>query len=479
MGGILDVGQIQPLGVDSEEQVRNGAVTGETPELVAPLGQILRLLLLLGHHLDGVERSRVGYDGLPGLDDLAVLESDAGGPAVLDDDLVDVSVHLKLTAELLESALERLPELGGAADGDREGGRLLEESLENVQNVGRHGSLGGEAAENAHEIDEVADEGDGDDFVDGLGEIVEGEGKVGEDVGVLDDEGEGSGGGGEESGVLSEVEEGDGRGGAAEGLETVTEGIPLPDGLGPVFPALLREKLLESLLGPDGEAPITLGGPESESLVRLDGHGLLEDVENHPQGVETRPVQPLEDGRSDLEAVFPPIVHPGEGVGRPPHLNVTLEAQYLGPVLGRQRRARQPSHARPDHDNVIFALLSAQSVPGTGIRRLLVFLLQAHVVREGHDLVAGRILRLGDVLILGLLRLLHLGGLEEAGGGEGGGRRNERARARRRGDQREGGGGEAVLRHGCLLEMYGRSDDRWVRALLGKRGQRTRKIGVK
>ena len=90
-----------------------------------------------------------------------------------------------------------------------------------------HRSLGRETAEDAHAIDEVANKGDGDNFINRLGQIVEGQGQVGEDIGVLGNEGESTSRRGEETSVLAEVQKGNSRCGSTESLETVTKGIPL------------------------------------------------------------------------------------------------------------------------------------------------------------------------------------------------------------------------------------------------------------
>lgn len=93
-------------------------------------------------------------------------------------------------------------------------------------------------------------------------------------------------------------------------------------------------------------------------------------------------------------------MHAAEGVRATPHLDVGFEAQDPAAVLGAQGRARQPAHAGTDDDYVVLAGCAGHAVAGAGVRWLLVRRLEGHVVREGHDLVAGRVLDLLDVLVL-------------------------------------------------------------------------------
>jgi hypothetical protein len=172
---IVDHGQVEALRINSQKQVRDGSMAGKGSEIVSPLGQFLRFLRLFGHHFHGVEGCRVRDDGLAGFDDLSVLETDTDGTSVFDQNFVDVGVHLELSSEFLETPLDGFTQLRGSSNGDRKGGVFLEESLEDVQDVGRHGTLGGESAKDAHEIDKVANEGNGNDFVDGLRQVVEGQ----------------------------------------------------------------------------------------------------------------------------------------------------------------------------------------------------------------------------------------------------------------------------------------------------------------
>ena len=201
-------------------------MSGKGSEVVSPLGELLRFVLLLGHELDGVEGRRVRDDGLASLDDVSVLESYPNSASILDENLVDVGIQLELTIGFLEPALDSFTQLRSSTDGDRKGGVFLEESLQDVENVRRHGTLGGEPTENAHEIDKIADERNGYDLVDCLGQVVEGQGEIGKHVGVGGNEGKGTGRCGEETSILSKVEKGDSGGRSSEGLETVPEGVP-------------------------------------------------------------------------------------------------------------------------------------------------------------------------------------------------------------------------------------------------------------
>ena len=227
MGGVLEMGQIQTSGINAEEKMRNGTVTGQGAEIVPPLGQFLGLILLLRHQLDRIERCGIGNNGLASLDDIAILKSNANGATILNEDLINASIELELATELLQTTLKSLAELGGTTNWNRKGCRLLEEALENVKDMCRHGALGGETTEDAHAIDEVANKRHGDNFINRLGQIVEGQGQVGEDVGVLSNEGESTSRRGEETSVLAEIQKCNSRCGSTESLETITKGIPL------------------------------------------------------------------------------------------------------------------------------------------------------------------------------------------------------------------------------------------------------------
>mmetsp|Transcript_3883 Transcript_3883/g.10998 ORF Transcript_3883/g.10998 Transcript_3883/m.10998 type:complete len:593 (+) Transcript_3883:350-2128(+) len=400
VGRVLEVGQIQTSGINTEEQMRNGTVTRQGAEIVPPLGQFLGLPLLLGHQLDSIERCGIGNDGLASRDDIAIFKSNANGTAILDEDLVNVSIELKLATELLQTTLKSLAELGGTTDWNGKGGRLLEKTLKDVKNMCRHGALGGETAEDAHAIDEVANKGDGDNFIHRLGQIIEGQGQIGEDVGVLDNEWESTSRRGEETSVLTKVQKSNGRGGSTESLETITKGVPLLDRLGSILSALLHEKLFKSLLGADGETPVSLGSPETKALVSFDGHGLLKDIEDHAKGVETGSVQSLKDTGPNLEAVLLPVVHAREGMCRSADLDVRFEAKDLGTVLGAEGRAGQTAHAGTDDDDVVLSGIAGKAVAGAGVGGLFVFGFHRHVVRERHDLLARRILSLSNIRVV-------------------------------------------------------------------------------
>ena len=91
----------------------------------------------------------------------------------------------------------------------------------------RHGTFGGETAENAHAINEIANKWNGDNFVDRLGQVVEGQGQIGKDIGVLGHEGESTRRSRQETSILAEVEKSHGGGGSTKSLEAITKSIPL------------------------------------------------------------------------------------------------------------------------------------------------------------------------------------------------------------------------------------------------------------
>jgi len=121
MSGIVEVGKIQASGINTKEKMRNGAVAGEGAKIVPPLGQFLGLAFLLGHEFDSVEGSGIGNDGLASLDNIAILQSNTNGTAILNEDLINVSIELKLATELLQTTLKGLSKLGGATDGNGKG----------------------------------------------------------------------------------------------------------------------------------------------------------------------------------------------------------------------------------------------------------------------------------------------------------------------------------------------------------------------
>mmetsp|Transcript_26907 Transcript_26907/g.60151 ORF Transcript_26907/g.60151 Transcript_26907/m.60151 type:complete len:226 (+) Transcript_26907:914-1591(+) len=210
--------------------MQDGPVAGELAERVPPLLHALGQLLFGPKHLHRVEGRRVGDHGLLRLDHLAVLEAHAHGPAVLDHDLVHVGVGRELAAELLHAPDQRVGDLDGPAQRHGVRSPLLEEALEDVQHVRGHGALGGESAEDAHGVDEVAQEGVGDDLVHGLVQRVEGEGQVKEHVRVSERVRGGPRRGGEEPRVLPQVEQRHGHGGAPESLEPGPQIVPLLHG---------------------------------------------------------------------------------------------------------------------------------------------------------------------------------------------------------------------------------------------------------
>mmetsp|Transcript_42495 Transcript_42495/g.83538 ORF Transcript_42495/g.83538 Transcript_42495/m.83538 type:complete len:274 (+) Transcript_42495:1262-2083(+) len=247
-----------------------------------------------------------------------------------------------------------------------------------------------------------------------------------------EDEREGSGRCGEESRVLAKIEEGDGRRRSAESLETAAEFVPLGNRLGTIL-GPLHEQILEILRRPDGEAPIPLRSPIPESGVRLDRHFLVQQIENHPQRIQRRSVQTLENTGSHLERIFSSVVHPAEGVGAPPALDMRFKHQYLVPVFRRHGATRESAHAGAYDDYVVLAGFSPHAVSGSGVGGLFVFWLQRHVVRECHDLVAGGVFGLRDIVVLSSRGEASAGG--DGGSccpsGSGGTERTESGRGRR------------------------------------------------
>mmetsp|Transcript_25810 Transcript_25810/g.60508 ORF Transcript_25810/g.60508 Transcript_25810/m.60508 type:complete len:207 (-) Transcript_25810:498-1118(-) len=206
-----------------------------------------------------------------------------------------MGIELKLSAKFLKTALNGFTKLGGSSDGHRKSGVFLEKSLEDVQNVGRHGTLGGESAKDAHKINEVANEGDGNDLVDCLRQIVEGQRQIGENIGVRGDKWKRTGRCGKETSVLSKIEKGDSGGRSSQCFQTISEGVPFSNRFLSVFSALIHQKFLESRFVTDGESPVSFRGPETQALVGFDGHGFLEDIEDHSQRIQRRLVESLED----------------------------------------------------------------------------------------------------------------------------------------------------------------------------------------
>mmetsp|Transcript_45305 Transcript_45305/g.130828 ORF Transcript_45305/g.130828 Transcript_45305/m.130828 type:complete len:93 (-) Transcript_45305:1150-1428(-) len=92
MSRIVDVRKVQPLSVNSDEKMHDCTVTRELAKVLSPLSNTLWKLLTRSKHLDGVKRSCITYNCLLGFDDITVLESDASGTTILNNDLVNVSI---------------------------------------------------------------------------------------------------------------------------------------------------------------------------------------------------------------------------------------------------------------------------------------------------------------------------------------------------------------------------------------------------
>mmetsp|Transcript_5262 Transcript_5262/g.17264 ORF Transcript_5262/g.17264 Transcript_5262/m.17264 type:complete len:219 (+) Transcript_5262:734-1390(+) len=155
--------------VDRHEQVQNRPVARQRRHRIDPLGDFLllaadrRSVLLFAavlfplQQFGRVKGRRVGDDRLGSLDDLSVPELDAVGPVVfIDEDLFDVAVEDEVHAMLFAPAVKGFGDVLRSSEGHRVGALLLEEALEDVEQVGRHGALGREPAEDAHEVDEVS-----------------------------------------------------------------------------------------------------------------------------------------------------------------------------------------------------------------------------------------------------------------------------------------------------------------------------------
>mmetsp|Transcript_12885 Transcript_12885/g.43655 ORF Transcript_12885/g.43655 Transcript_12885/m.43655 type:complete len:302 (-) Transcript_12885:316-1221(-) len=300
--------------------MHDGAVPRERAHLRGPRGDGRRVRAgglvrgALPEQPRRVEGREVGDDGLARAHLPAVAQAHASRAAPLAQDGLHVGVELQRAAVALEPAHEGIGDLAGAPQGHGEGSLVVEEALQDVEHVRRHGTLGREAAEDAHGVDEVAEKRHGHVLVHHLVQRVEEHVQVPEDVRVRRHVREGARGRREEARVLSEVEERDRLGGPGEGLEARAERVPLGDGLGAVLAALLEERALKVRLGADGEAPVALRGPIANPLVGLCWEVLAQDVDDHAQGVDGRLVETFEDGGAHLEGVGLPLVHAREGV---------------------------------------------------------------------------------------------------------------------------------------------------------------------
>jgi hypothetical protein len=127
----------------------------------------------LTEHLHSIERSRVGHNSLLGGHDLSVLQSDTSSSAIFDNNLVNMSIQLDLSTELLQSADKSVTQFAGSSERNRVASALLKETLQNVKHMRRHGSLGRETAEDAHGIDKVTQERNSHNSIDSLVEGVE------------------------------------------------------------------------------------------------------------------------------------------------------------------------------------------------------------------------------------------------------------------------------------------------------------------
>mmetsp|Transcript_3277 Transcript_3277/g.7389 ORF Transcript_3277/g.7389 Transcript_3277/m.7389 type:complete len:478 (+) Transcript_3277:832-2265(+) len=391
--------------------MRNGPVPRKLANLISPISQFLWLVLLLRHEFYGIKRRGVADYSLAGLDHISILETHSHRSSVLDENLVDVGIQLQLSAILLQTPLKSISQLARPSDRNGEGRRLLEEAFQNVEQMCRHGSLGGEPAEDAHGIDKVPQKRHGHEFIHRLAQIIKRQRQIGKDIRILQHKRQTPRRGGQKPRILPEIQQRHRLRRSSQGTKPLPQGLPLCNGLGSILPALLHQQLLKPLSRPDGEPPIPRRSPISQPLVRLDRHGLLQNIENHPQRIQTRTIQPLEDAGPHLETVFSPVVHPTEGVGAPSHLDVTFQDQDARAVLGAEGPTGEAAHAGSDDDDVVFARVAREAVAGAGISGFFVFGFEGHVVGEGHDFVAGGGFGLRDVGVFG-----HFGG----GGGGGG-----------------------------------------------------------
>mmetsp|Transcript_28964 Transcript_28964/g.61202 ORF Transcript_28964/g.61202 Transcript_28964/m.61202 type:complete len:352 (+) Transcript_28964:1222-2277(+) len=263
----------------------------------------------------------------------------------------------------------------------------------------RHGSLGRETAEDAHGINEVTKEGNSDELVNSFGKIVEGQRQIAKDIRVGKHEGQGTSSGGKETRILTQVQKCHSSGRSSQSTKTLTQSIPLSNGLRAILSALFHQKLFESLARSNGETPISRRSPISQSLISFDWHGFLKNIKDHTKGVQRRSVESLEDGWSHLKTVFASLVHAAEGVSRAADLDVTFETENLGTVFGTEGRAGESSHTRSNDDNVVFASVARETISGSWVGGLFVFGFDGHIIGEGHDLLTGGVLDLSHIVV--------------------------------------------------------------------------------
>mmetsp|Transcript_24042 Transcript_24042/g.43136 ORF Transcript_24042/g.43136 Transcript_24042/m.43136 type:complete len:241 (-) Transcript_24042:787-1509(-) len=240
MGRILNVTQIQTLCINRQKQMRNGTMPRQSPHFVPPLRQSLRFTLRRRHQLDCIKRSSIRNHRLLRLDDTSILQTHAHGPSIFDEDLIDMCIQLEFSAKFLKAALECISQFARSPDRNRESCRLLEESFEDVQQMGGHGAFGGETAEDAHGIYKVFQKWDRDVFLRCFGKVIERQRKVSKDIGMGEYERQRTSGGRKETNILTEIQQCHGRGTSSQCLQPVPQRSPLLNGFGAILATLVH-----------------------------------------------------------------------------------------------------------------------------------------------------------------------------------------------------------------------------------------------
>mmetsp|Transcript_22761 Transcript_22761/g.33716 ORF Transcript_22761/g.33716 Transcript_22761/m.33716 type:complete len:248 (-) Transcript_22761:760-1503(-) len=202
---ILNVRQIQILCIYCNKEMHNSSVTGKLSKLILPHCYFSRKLLLSSEHLYCIERSGITNYRLLGFDNFSILKPDTSSTSIFNNDLINMSVQLKLSPELLQTSLQGISECTSSPDGYRVAGALLEETLQDVKHMSSHCSLSRKPTEDTHGIDKVKEKGISNNFIYRLVQRIKGQAQVKEYIWVCKHKWKRSSSGGKESAVLTKV----------------------------------------------------------------------------------------------------------------------------------------------------------------------------------------------------------------------------------------------------------------------------------
>mmetsp|Transcript_5449 Transcript_5449/g.6801 ORF Transcript_5449/g.6801 Transcript_5449/m.6801 type:complete len:207 (+) Transcript_5449:1305-1925(+) len=204
----------------------------------------------------------------------------------------------------------------------------------------RHGTFCRKTTEYAHCINKIPQKRHRHNLIHRLVQRIERQRQIQKHVRMRQNERKTPGSSREEPRILPQIQKRHGGSTTTQRPQTLTQRVPLGNSLGTVLPALLHQQLVEILFTPNGKPPVSRRSPVPQSRIRLHRHLLLQNIKNHPQGVQTRPIQSFKNTRPHFETVLPPVMHPRKRVRAPATLDMTLQHQHLIAVFRRERAAR-------------------------------------------------------------------------------------------------------------------------------------------